>query len=201
MSEIVNGRPSQAIAAMLEQGFAQLREGALERAVETFTTCLAVTQSAPAFRGRAWAKFHLKDWAQASLDFDRAKILDPADIANSLGLAVCLAMENKVYEAIKVYEEILASRPDHVRAHIQLGLLHYKLCAVNEGRKHLEAALKARPSLEERRIIEKTLKEQKDLDKNRYFRPDFEALHKADQEGFSQNWLGRAKESLRRIFK
>ena len=89
----------------------------------------------------------------------------------------------------------------HARTHIQLGLLQFKLCPNAEGRKHMEAALKARPTLEERRLIEKTLKEQKDQDKGRYYRPDFEALHKAEQNNQSQNMLHGLKKSPKRFFK
>ena len=123
------------------------------------------------------------------------------DVESSLKIAMGLVMENKIYPAIKIYEDILASHPDHVATHIQLGLLQYKLCAVSEGNKHMEAALKARPALEERRLIEKTLKEQKELNKGRYIRPDFEALSRANRNRSGQSWMKSFMASLRRIFK
>ena len=184
---------------MLEHGYEQFKQGEFERAVEAFTTCLAMSPDPQAFRGRAAARFQLKQWSKAASDFTRAAELDPNDTEILLGLGTCLAMENKIYEAIQAFETLLQKEPRHVRGHIQLGLLHYKLCATAKGREHIEAALAGRPSLEERRMIDQILKEQKDLDKNRYYRPDFEALRKAGGTGTSHSWLKKLQNSLQEI--
>src|SRR5438477_9633890 len=112
----MTGDSGQAVQAMLEQAAAQLREGAFEGAIETFSACLAVApQEASAYRGRATARFQLKDWARAASDFKRAKELDPDEPENDLGLGLTLAMQNDVYGAIKVFEEVLQKHPDYVR--------------------------------------------------------------------------------------
>ncbi len=164
---------------MLEQASLQLKEGSLESAIEAFSACLLIApQEASAYRGRATARFQLKDWTGAVSDFKRAQELDPGEPENGLGLGLTLAMQNEVYPAIAVFETVLQKHPDYVRAYIQLGVLHFKLVAIAKGRGYLQEALKHRPTLEERRYIETALKEQDKLDKSRYYRPDFEALRK-----------------------
>ncbi len=169
---------------MLEQAAAQLKEGSYEGAIEAFSACLLVApQEASAFQGRATARFHIKDWAGAASDFKRAKELDPEEPENWLGLGLTLAMQNQIYPAIEVFETILQKRPDYVRAYIQLGVLHFKLVAIAKGREYLQKALRLRPTLAERQLIETALKEQDKLDQKRYHRPDFEALRKRKEKG------------------
>ena len=173
----------QAVQAMLERAAAQLKEGAFDSAVEAFSACLLVApQEASAYRGRATARFQLKDWAGAASDFKSAQELDPGEPESGLGLGLTLAMQNEIYPAIAVFEAVLQKHPNYVRAYIQLGVLHFKLVAIAKGRGYLQEALKHRPTLEERRYIESALHEQDKLDKNRYYRPDFEALRKRKSE-------------------
>jgi len=173
----------QAVQAMLEQASEQLKAGSFETAIEAFSACLLVSpQESAAFRGRATARFQLKDWKHAAADFKCAYELDPSEPESGLGLGLTLAMQNEVYPAIAVYETLLQKHPNYVRAYIQLGVLHFKLAAIAKGRDYLQEALKHHPTLEERRYIEAALINQDKLDRNRYYRPDFEALRKRKSE-------------------
>ena len=173
----MNREKNEVIEAMIEQGAKLLGEGLYEDAVESFSACLAVAPDTPrAYSGRAQAQFRLKRWTDAIYNFSRAFELDPEDRESGLGLALSLAMENKVYEAIDVLEELLKRFPSFVRGRIQLGLLYYKLCATAKGKAQMDLALANRPSLAERNMIEQVLKQEARLDKNRLYRPDFEAL-------------------------
>lgn len=164
----------------LATGYARLGEGALEDAIEAFTACLqAQPQDADAYRGRAMARFQLKEWPAAAEDFARAKELAPQEQEHWIGLGLSLAMQSQIYEAIDVFEALLARQPQCVRAHLQLGLLYYQLCITGKGRHHLEAALACRPSPAQRRLIEQVLSDQRKLDNKRYYRPDFEALRRS----------------------
>lgn len=170
----------KAAAAMLEQGYDHLREGLFDNAVEAFTACLAVSnREAAAFRGRGLAGFQIGQWAAAASDFKRALELDPSDKESRLGLGMSQAMQEQIYEALATFEGLMETYPDFVRGHIQLGLLHYKLCATAKGKQHMELALSHRPTLAERRTVERILREQKALDEKRFQRPDFEALRRA----------------------
>ncbi len=178
----MNQKSNEVILGMLEQGHNLLREGRYEEAIESFTSCLAVNpETSRAYNGRAQAHFRLQKWPEASADFARAKELSPVDKESWLGLGMSLALENKIYEAIDVLEEMLKHFPAFVRGHIQLGQLQYKLCATAKGKEQLNLALANKPSLAERKIIEQVLKEEKILDQKRYYRPDFAALNKGDQ--------------------
>ena len=169
---------------MLERAAAQLKEGALDSAVEAFSACLLIApQESSAYRGRATARFQLKDWAGAASDFKRAQELDPDEPENGLGLGLTLAFQNEIYPAIAVFEQVIQKHPDYVRAYIQLGVLYFKLVAIGKGREYLQEALKHHPTLAERRWIETALKEQDKLDQKRYHRPDFEALRKRKSKG------------------
>ncbi len=170
---------SPARKAILEQAVSQLQCGAFEEATASFTAFLLIEPTdAAAFQGRAVARFQLKDWSAAEADFRKAYSLDSEEPENALGLGMSLAMRLEIYPAIEVLEALLQRRPDFVRGYIQLGLLHLRIGAIAKGKEILEKALQYRPTLLERRLIESTLKEQKALDKNRYYRPDFEALRK-----------------------
>ncbi|HVO33142.1 MAG TPA: tetratricopeptide repeat protein [Elusimicrobiota bacterium] len=169
----------KAAEAMLDQAIRQLQDGSFENAIKGFTACLLVSPDhAAAFRGRATARFQLKDWTGAAADFLRAKELNPDDPENWLGYGMSLALQLQIYPAIGVLDSLIARWPTFVRGHIQLGLLHIKLGAITKGKRALEEALKHEPNLQERRLIETTLNEQSKLDKGRYYRPDFEDLHR-----------------------
>ena len=188
--------PDDPAASLMEQAYAQLAEGAVEQAVESFTAALCLApQSLEAFRGRAQANFQLKAWPQAASDFDRARQLDPDDRENWVGCAMSLAMDNKVYEAIDVFETLLTRHPGYARGHLQLGLLYFQLCITDKGRQHLETALACDPTLEERRLIQDVLQRERKLDTGRYYRPDFEALHRQEQARMSvlAQWMRRLR--------
>ncbi len=161
----------------LERANAQLQEGYFENAVEAFSEfLLSEPREAEAYRGRALAHFQLKSWTAAVSDFGRAKELNPDDPENWVGLGISLAMANQIYEAIDVFEGLLAKFPHYVRGHIQLGNLYYRLGIITKGHRQMDLALTCRPSLPERRMIEQLKKEQQALDKKRFYRPDFEEL-------------------------
>ncbi|GEM_PF-868629 len=175
---------------VMDQACRKLRDGAFEDAVEGFTHYLRLESAgAEAYYGRGAAYFQLKKWSWAADDFKKAKELNPEDRESWTGLALSLAMLNKIYEAIEIFETLLANHPDYVRGRIQLGQLYYRLGIISKGHVQMDLALNARPSLEERRLIEQLQKEQKALDKKRYYRPDFEALRKKNQ--LSDSWMKR----------
>ena len=167
---------------MIEKAYAQLKEGYFEDACEAFSGCLQVDPSqAKSHYGRGAARFKLKRWKEALADFQKAKELNPEDPEYWVGLAMCLAADNKIYEAIGIFEELLGNYPQYVRGHIQLAQLYYRLGVITKGHKQLDIALAARPSLAERKTIETLKNEQLALDKRRYYRPDFEALRKQNR--------------------
>lgn len=167
---------------MIEQGFSLLQEGHYEDAIETFSTALALDDKIDSpHRGRGLAHLRLEQADKAEQDFLAAKTLNPKEPENWTGLALSLAVQNKIYEAIRTYEELLQMDPTFVQAYIQLGLLQFKIGAISKGRDVLKQALAHRPTLEQRRMIEATLKEQEKLDKNRYYRPDFDRLNRQTQ--------------------
>ena len=173
-------KPSDSLQAMTDKGFEQLQAGQFEDAIDAFTTCLAVyPESAKAVLGRAIARFQIKLWALAEQDFRRANELNAQEPEGRVGLGVSMAMQNKIYPALDVLEKLLKDFPDFVRGYIQLGLLQIKIGAISKGREYLKEALQHRPALPERQFIESTLKEQETLDAKRHYRPDFEALRKA----------------------
>lgn len=146
--------------------------------MEQFSACLAVAPAdARAYRGRGMAAFQLQRWPQAIEDFSKAKALDPHEPEHWIGLAMSLAMDQQIYEAIGIFDTFLADHPRHVRAHLQLAQLYYRLGAIPKGHRQVDLALAARPTLEERRTLEALKREQLTLDKKRFYRPDFEALH------------------------
>ena len=168
----------EAAATLMQQAYDQLTEGRFEEAVETFTASIAMApQEARALRGRGLAYLQLKQWPLAAADFAAARDLTPDEADNWVNLGISLAMDHKMYPAIDVFEALLVRQPACVRGHLELGLLHLRLGAIPRGQAHLQKALTCRPTLEQRRLIEATLREQDTLDKKRYYRPDFEALH------------------------
>lgn len=189
-----SGRPEA--AQRLQVASRHLEVGAFEEAIEQFTACLLIEPKiAQACRGRALALVQLKQWQAAAQDFARARELDPDTLDNWVGLGISLASEGQVYRAIAVFDELLAKHPRYARGHIQAGLLYYRICATAKGRRHLETALACRPSPEERQLIERILREQAALDQRRYYRPDFEALRRGQQESL----LARLARRLRRF--
>ncbi len=163
---------------MRRQAQQQLSGGLYEDAVDGFTACL---QSDPldveALRGRAIARFQLKQWALAEVDFRKAKEIDPDDPETWVGLGVSLAIQNRIYPALDVLEGLISRRPDYIRGYIQLAQLYFRLGTIPKGRSVMEEALHHRPSPAERKLIESTLQDQARRDKQRYYRPDFEALN------------------------
>ena len=183
----------------IDRGTARLQEGLFDDAVEAFTAALAENPTEPrALQGRAMARFQMKDWSAAEEDFSAAKKADETDPKNWSGLALTQAMQNKVYPALALFEDLLIRWPDFTEARIQVGLLCLKIGAIAKGRDHLRTALNTRPTLAQRRLIESTLKEQEKLDANRYYRPDFERLRAQSQEPFFVKWLAGLWTRLRR---
>ena len=183
---------------MIEQAYTHLKEGYFEDAVKGFSECLLEGSAQPkAYQGRALSYFQLKQWRLAASDFLKGKELDPGDPENWIGAAMCLAMENKIYEAIGVFEELLSSQPQCVRAHLQLGQLYYRLGVITKGHRQMELALASRPSPADRREIERLKGEQLALDKRRYYRPDFEALRRNNRPLFGGlfRWMKRENAS------
>jgi len=191
-----------AAQTLMQQAYGQFAEGRFEEAVDTFTAALALAPQEPtALRGRGLARFQLKQWALAAADFDAAKTLAPDDADNWVDLGTSLAMDDRVYPAIAVLEALLTKQPDCIRGHLELGLIHIRVGAIPQGRQHLQAALARRPSLEQRRLIQSILAEQDRLDRKRYYRPDFEALHRQQEAGGSpglmaaiRQWFGRMRQ-------
>lgn len=163
---------------MIQQGYNHLMEEQYSEAIDVFSACIAVNpEEISALRGRAIARFQMKEWVSAEGDFFKAMSLDDKEPEHSLGYAMSLAMQLKIYPAIAQLEALLQSRPDFVRAYIQLGLLQLRIGAIAKGKELFEEALKHAPKKEERKFIESTLSEQKKLDQKRYYRPDFHALN------------------------
>ena len=166
----------------LDQAYGQLKEGHWENAIESFSECLLLGPGeSRIYYGRGMAHFQLGKWATSILDFKRAIDIDPEDPENWIGLGMGLAMDSRIYEAVEVFENLLAEKPGYIRAHIQLAQLYYRLGVIGKGHAQLDAALAQRPALAERRQIEQLKKEQTTLDKRRYYRPDFEALRRQNQ--------------------
>lgn len=166
----------------------------MEDAVEAFSDCLLLEPGdARVYSGRGVARFQLKQWPLAVSDFKKAVELDPEDPENWTGLAMGLASDNKIYEAIEVFETLLRKRPQYVRGHIQLARLYYQLGVIAKGHKQLETALTSRPSPAERKTIEELKKEQMAMDKKRYYRPDFEALRRQNQSRSPHGFFQRIR--------
>ncbi len=175
---------------MIEQAYGQLKEGYFEDAVEAFSDCLLLEPAdARVYYGRGMARFQLKQWPLAVSDFQRANQLDADNAESWVSLGMSLAMDDKIYEAIDVFEALLTKKPQYIRAHIQLAQLYYKLGVITKGHRQLDIALTARPSLVERKEIESLKKTQLTLDKKRYYKPDFEALHRQNQTASNGLWI------------
>ncbi len=197
----MSAETGEALKTLMEQAQAHLKEGAFEEAVEAFSACLVMSpRQAKAYQGRGLARLQLKEWEQAASDFARAKDIDPDDLENWIGLGISLASNERVYEAIDVFDGLLKKNPRSARGHIQAGLLYFKLCIPAKGRKHMEAALQCRPTPAERRFIESVLKEESALDKKRYHRPDFEELRRKNTGGISFHWMDRVARFFKTLF-
>ncbi len=167
------------VESLSKKGFSQLESGLFEDSIETFSLCLQMElEQAGLYSGRARARFQLKDWASAASDFDRARQLDPNSLEDWVGFGMSLAMGYKIYEAIDVFETLLTQHPNYVQGHVQLGALYFKIGAIAQGRREMEKACASRPTLAQRQMVEQILKEQNQLDKRRYYRPDFEELRR-----------------------
>jgi len=167
---------------ILDKAQAHLAEGYFENAIEVFSEYLLIEPNEPeAYQGRALANFQVKNWNAAISDFKRAAELNPEEPENWVGLGMSLAMVNQIYEAIDAFEALIAKHPGYVRGHIQLGSLYYRLGIIKKGHEQMDLALASRPSLAERRMIEGFKKEQRVLDKRRFYKPDFEELRRRNK--------------------
>ena len=170
---------NQAVEAMIEQGFEQLRDGHFEAAIEAFTTVHHLEpQDDRPLRGRGVAYTQIKEASKAEQDFRAAMERNEGHPDNWMGLALSLAMQNRIYDAIGVYEALLERQPGYIPGRIQMGRLYFKVGVIAKGKEEFEKVLTLRPNLEQRRLVEATLKEQAKLDQGRYYRPDFEKLRK-----------------------
>jgi len=84
--------------------------------------------------------------------------------------------EARIYEAIGELETLIGEHPAFLPGYIHLGLLHFQIGAIAKGREFMNQALSRASTLEEKGKISAVLREQDRLDRNRYYRPDFEAL-------------------------
>ncbi len=185
-----------AAATLTQQAYAELAEGRFEDAISTFSSSLSLAPNdAKTLRGRGLASLQLRRWSSATADFKAARALCPDDPDHWIELGVSLASDNQVYAALEVFETLLTKQPTCVRGHLQLGLLHVQLGAIPKARESLQQALACRPTLAQRQLIESILREQNTLDRKRYYRPDFAALHR--QQGTTR-WVQRVRELIAR---
>lgn len=169
---------------MIDQAYERLMGGYFEDAVKAFSDRLSLEpEEARIYHGRGAAYFQLKKWKLAIADFEKAMQLDYEEPSSWMGLAMSLVMDSKIYEAIDVYEKLLARKPRFIRARIQLALLYYRLGIIGKGHHQLDIALDFGPTFNERKRIEDLKNEQLALDKKRYYRPDFQALREQNQAG------------------
>jgi len=186
----------------LAKAAALLQEGHADEAAEVFSALISSgVQSPDAYRGRGIAYMRLERWKDAVSDLTAARRLDPDDPEIWVNLAVSLARDNEIYPALAAFESVLIAHPNHLRAHVELAMVHFRLGAFPKGQQELRLALGCRPTLEQRRAIEQMLAEQKQLDHKRHFRPDFEALHRAEQARASDSWLAAAGRAVAGWFK
>ena len=186
----------------MEQAMTYLQEGRREEAVDLFSSVLRTyPEEAAAYRGRGVAQMQLGHWSSAVSDFTAVKRLAPDDRENRIDLAMSLAKNNQVYPALDEFDTLLIEYPQYVRGHIELGLLHVQLGAIPKGKQQLRQALACQPTRVEREFIEQALKEQNRLDVKRYYRPDFEALHRAQQTEVSSGWIGALQKVVKRFNK
>ena len=194
-----------ASAAAMQQGFEQLKAGAFEDAIDSFTACLAIQprqsdgaergqpDAALARRGRGMAFQQLQRWAEAAEDFSAARDLAPQELDNWVDLGISLSGDKRFYPALEVFDTLLAQHPTYFRGHLEVGLLHVRLGAIPKGREHLQRALTCRPTSEQRRKVEALLGEQARMDHKRWYRPDFEALHRQEQVAAEHGWPARLR--------
>ncbi len=163
----------------VERAFQYFEAGQYEEAVEQFSASLqAQPGDARAHRGRGLVYLQLQRWSLAAADFDSACHEDPTNLENWVELGISLSLDGKIYQALKVFETLLAREPRYVRGHLELGFLYLKLGAIPKGRQQLELALVCQPTPAQRQAIASVLREQARLDRKRLYRPDFEALHR-----------------------
>jgi tetratricopeptide (TPR) repeat protein len=166
--------------ALMQQIRMHFKEGHLKQAHKALDLALAAEPgSVPLLMLRALAQSRQSLWEPAQADFAAARAAAPDDPEAWLGEALCLAARNMVYPAMELFEGMASRFPDFVRGHIQAARFYYKLVVLPKGKAHLDAALAADPSSDERREIEAVLVEQSRLDKKRYHRPDFEGMRRA----------------------
>ncbi len=183
----------------MTQAYAQLQEGRFEEAVDTFSASLAVgPRTIPALRGRGQAYGQLQRWSLAAADFEAAKDLAPDDADNWVDWGISLANNQQMYPAIDAFDALLAKHPTCVRGHLELGRLYLTIGAIPKGRQQLEQALACHPMPEQRHIIDTLLREQQKLDKKRIYRPDFESLHRTEQQTGPASWFRRLRGFLGR---
>jgi tetratricopeptide (TPR) repeat protein len=169
---------ADALDTLLEKAQDYLKQGYLREAQESFSQVLERSpELVSALVCRGIASIKLKEPAKAEVDFLKAKTLDASDEEAWLGLGMSLAMQEKIYPALDVLEGMLALHPNFVRGRIQTAKLYYQLCLITKGKPHLDAALNAKPSPEERKAIVAIQESEAKLDKKRIFRPDFVALN------------------------
>ena len=194
----MNGESLPALDTFMKQAYEQAAEGRFEEAVETFSASLTLDpHAARALRGRGLAYLQLKQWDRAAADFRAATQLLPEEADNWIDLGISLGMKHEVYQAIDAFEALLARQPGHVRGHLELGLLYLRLGVIPKGREQLQQALAGRPTLEQRRLIESLLHEQARLDPKRFYRPDFEALHR-QRRASAPAWIQKLIQRFRR---
>ncbi len=165
---------------LVQHGFEQLEAGQWEEAIETFSAALVMSpHESRAHRGRGLASLQLRQWPAAAAAFECAKRSDPHDPDNWVDLGISLASDGKIYQALKVFEELLAREPSYVRGYMEFGVLYLRLGAIPKGRELLQQALTHHPTPTQRQMIESMIREQQRLDRKRFYRPDFEALYRA----------------------
>ncbi|HLK09976.1 MAG TPA: tetratricopeptide repeat protein [Candidatus Binatia bacterium] len=88
-------------------------------------------------------------------------------------LGVAHARTRQVDRAFDHLERAIALDPDAFGPRCALGELYLRLCVVEQGRAHLRHALELASTPEERRCVQALLREDRERDKRRAYRPHF----------------------------
>src|SRR5262245_33063135 len=126
----------------VQNGLEKLKEGLFEDAIDAFTAALSDDpQDAQALHGRASAFFQLNKWADAEPDFRAGRSADDRNPETWCGLALSLAMQEKIYPALETFEAAISRFPAYLPGQLQLGQLYFKLGAIAKGKEAFQRAL------------------------------------------------------------
>ena len=147
--------PEEKAAEYVENAYALLQEGDLNKAELEYKNALQINQNLPdAWFGLARIHERKQQWRQAYATLRRIREINPGHVDGRIMLGQLLLASNQIDQALTDANEIMELAPNDARAHALMAAVQFRLDNFNEARDSVERALQIDAANKEAQLVD-----------------------------------------------